>query len=232
MTKPLVTVYTVCRNHEKYIHAAIKSVLKQTYKNWEYFIVDDCSDDNSLKIAKELAKGCNVHLRSNKSRKGLIANANLIIKEARGKYIIRLDSDDILTLTALLQMVTIAEEENLDAVYCDLNLFDENHKPLHVAMLGPEDIHIYPKLPMTGAGILVRTDFLKKINGYPETIKRQDGYWLAVNLHKHGKYSRIRMPLYYYRRTANSLSSDRELVDESIMKIRDMMAETVLTRSS
>ena len=58
---PLVTVYIVTKNHVKFVKQAIKSVIKQTYLNWELYVIDDNSNDKSFDVAKTFKKNKKVN---------------------------------------------------------------------------------------------------------------------------------------------------------------------------
>ena len=94
--KNLVTVYITNRNYGKYLDQSIQSVLNQEYKNIFIIIIDDASSDNSKKILKKYKENKLIKIIHNKTKKGLIKCANIAIKEAKGKYVLRLDADDYL----------------------------------------------------------------------------------------------------------------------------------------
>ena len=85
-------------NKSQFLAETINSVKKQTYDNWEAIIIDDCSSDNSVDIIEKLISNDNkFSLKVNFSNKGANYSRNLGIKEAKGDFIIFLDSDDILS---------------------------------------------------------------------------------------------------------------------------------------
>jgi glycosyltransferase involved in cell wall biosynthesis len=94
--EPLVSVILPCYNCEKYVEKAIVSILNQTYKNIEIIITDDCSTDNTLSIIETLAKqDKRIILIRNKSNLKIIETLNNSIDIAHGRYIARMDADDI-----------------------------------------------------------------------------------------------------------------------------------------
>lgn len=94
---PLVSVLMTAYNREKYIAEAIESILASTYENWELIIVDDCSTDTTVKIAKEFEKNdSRIHLYLNEENLGDYPNRNKAAGYAKGKYLKYLDSDDII----------------------------------------------------------------------------------------------------------------------------------------
>jgi len=111
--KPLVSVVMPVYNAEKYIDAAIQSIMNQTYKNFELIIVDDQSTDKSLKIIKSYKRRYRTKIKIIRSAKNLNRGgdmcANLGIEVARGKYIARMDADDIAAPGRLATQVEFLE---------------------------------------------------------------------------------------------------------------------------
>jgi glycosyltransferase involved in cell wall biosynthesis len=110
--QPLVTVITPVYNGEKYLAECIESVLAQTYKNWEYIIVNNCSTDGTLKIAKEYAaQNDRIWIHENEHFLTVIQNHNhafrLIPRES--KYCKVIHADDWLFPDCIEKMVEIAE---------------------------------------------------------------------------------------------------------------------------
>ena len=94
MPLPMISVLMPIYNAELYVGEAIESILNQTYKNFEFIIIDDGSTDNSLNIIKSY-KDDRIKLFQNDENKGLIYTLNRGLDLAQGKYIARMDSDDI-----------------------------------------------------------------------------------------------------------------------------------------
>lgn len=117
MINPFVSVLMTVYNREKYIADAIESVLASSYSNFELIIVDDCSRDKSLEIAKEYAKkDKRIKVYVNETNLGQFPNRNKAASYAKGKYIKYLDSDDIIYPHGLEVMVK-AMEQFPEAVY-------------------------------------------------------------------------------------------------------------------
>lgn len=94
---PLVSVLMTAYNREKYIAEAIESVLASTYTNFELIIVDDCSNDHTVEIARSYeAKDSRIKVYVNETNLGDYPNRNKAAGYATGKYLKYLDSDDII----------------------------------------------------------------------------------------------------------------------------------------
>ena len=106
MKNPLVSIIMPIYNASLYIHEAIESVLNQTYSNYEFIIIDDGSTDQSNKIIENYHDERIIHIRSNHD---FIASLNLGLKKSSGKYIARMDGDDIMLPTRLEIQVNFME---------------------------------------------------------------------------------------------------------------------------
>ena len=109
---PLVTVYIPSRNYGKFLKKSVQSVIDQLYLEWELFIIDEGSSDNTKTIAETYQKKypTKIKLIQNKKPLGLQKLANYLLGIAKGKYIIRLDADDWFHEVALLSLVNKLEE--------------------------------------------------------------------------------------------------------------------------
>lgn len=94
MDKPLVSVVMSTYNEEKYVLDSINSILNQTYENIEIIIVDDASTDNTVSLIENISTD-KIRLYINDTNKKLAHNLNFAIAKARGKYVARMDADDI-----------------------------------------------------------------------------------------------------------------------------------------
>ena len=111
--KPLVSVVTPVYNAEKYLAECIESVLAQTYNNWDYVIVNNCSKDGSLEIANEYARqDSRIRVHNNTEFLSMVQNFNhsLLQISADSKYCKVLHADDLLLPECLMQMVALAEQ--------------------------------------------------------------------------------------------------------------------------
>lgn len=120
----LVSVIIPFYNSEKFIEETIRSVFAQTYSNWELLLVDDGSIDNSTNIALDYAKwypGKVYYFEHDRhENRGTSATRNLGIKNATGKYIALLDSDDIWVPNKLQEQVNILDRNSeIGMVYGD-----------------------------------------------------------------------------------------------------------------
>lgn len=125
--RALVSVIMPCYNDGRYIQEAIESLEKQTYSNYELIVIDDGSDDTETqKIISELNKKNITVLHTNHLRPAGARNYG--IAHANGKYILPLDSDDMIEPTYIEKAVKLLETHSeVGVVYCQADLFGERN---------------------------------------------------------------------------------------------------------
>lgn len=112
VSQPLVSVVTPVYNGEPFLAECIESVLKQTYKNFEYIIVNNCSTDHSLEIALDYAKkDSRIRFHNNNSFVAVIENHNIAFSliSPAAKYCKVVSADDLILPDCIMRMVEVAE---------------------------------------------------------------------------------------------------------------------------
>ena len=115
----LVSIIMPSYNTAKYIGDSIKSVLAQTYGNWELIIVDDCSTDNTDEIVGEFLSDERIKYLKNEKNSGAAISRNYALREARGKWIAFLDSDDLWLPEKLEKQLAFMVENGYKFSYTD-----------------------------------------------------------------------------------------------------------------
>lgn len=128
--KPEVKVSVVmpCYNLAKYLPDAVQSVLRQTYKNFEIIIVNDCSPDNTQEVAQALAEqDSRIRIIRNETNQYLSEALNIGIRAARGEYILPLDADNEITEHSLEILVGVLDRDpSLDIVYGAMEVVEDD----------------------------------------------------------------------------------------------------------
>lgn len=120
--EPLISVISTVYNTENYLKQMINSVLCQSYKNFEFIIVNDGSPDNSKRIIEKYKKLDNrIFFIDNEKNLGLNTSRFVGIEKSNGKYLFFLDSDDWIPKNALKNLVNKAEMTNSDITYGSYN---------------------------------------------------------------------------------------------------------------
>ncbi len=146
----MVSVLMTAFNREKYIAAAIESVLASTYSNYELVIVDDCSTDRTVEIARSYAgRDGRIRLFINEKNLGQFENRNLAARLSNGKYLKYLDSDDLIYPTGLDVLVSMMERYP-DAGYglCSLIQDDRRVYPFQLTPVQAYERHFIEKTPL------------------------------------------------------------------------------------
>jgi len=135
----LVSIIMPSYNTEKFIVDTINSVLNQTYKNWELIIVDDCSTDNTMNVLKQF-KDNRIIIYQNDNNSGAAISRNKALREAKGKWISFLDSDDLWCPEKLEKQIRFMEDNDYHFSYTNYEEIDEESKTLNRLITGPKKI--------------------------------------------------------------------------------------------
>lgn len=128
-------------NCGNYIEETVLSVINQTYRNWEILIVDDCSTDNSVEVIRKLQEADGrIKLFVNEKNSGAAASRNKALREASGKWIAFLDSDDLWTTDKLEKQIAFMAENGCKFSYTAYEHIDENSVPMNIRVTGPGNI--------------------------------------------------------------------------------------------
>ena len=127
MTKPMVSVVMPVYNGSKYLKEAIDSILNQTFTNFELIIINDGSTDNSEDIIFSY-QDRRIYYLKNEHNKGICITLNRGLDNARGKYIARMDCDDISMPQRLAKQVNYLERHrDVGALGTDIITFGKGH---------------------------------------------------------------------------------------------------------
>ncbi len=204
-------------NRAKFIDRAIRSCLGQMYfrKSFEIIVIDDNSNDNSLEIISEFKK--EIKLIKNQKRMGVGYCSNQALKISRGKYWMRVDSDDFLnSMAGPVTSMILDENINISYVYNDYYKVDLNGAKIEKISLK----NIETRLEY-GAGVNFRTSILKKIGGYNSKLNNCEDFDLLMRLEqKKNKGFYLPIPLYrYYIHGKNiTLKKERELIKDKLKR--------------
>ena len=141
MTHELVSIVTPSYNTADFIAETIKSVQDQTYTNWEMIIVDDCSTDRTDEIVAEfVAEDPRIRYMKNEKNCGAAQTRNRALREARGRWIAFLDSDDLWLPTKLERQVSFMEANGYSFSYTQYSEITESGQDSGVCVSGPGKI--------------------------------------------------------------------------------------------
>ena len=127
-SEPLVSIIMNCHNGEKYLKQSIKSILDQSYSNWELIFWDNDSTDNSKTIVCSFSDKRIKYFKSENFNK-LYESRNLAIKKANGEYISFLDTDDMWDKNKIEKQIDFFKKnQDFEVVYTNFYIYQEAKK--------------------------------------------------------------------------------------------------------
>lgn len=204
----LVSVILTVYNAEIYIKSAVQSILEQSYKLLELIIIDDCSTDNTLKIIESISDK-RVIIIKNEKNLGTPKSANKGILISNGKYIARMDADDISTLDRFEKQINFLEKNNYDLVGSAITFFgvggktNTNKYPNNSFFISE---YLSYGNPFAQPSILCKSEILKA-NPYSD-IWSEDLYLWSQLKEQKISWSNINEPLLKYRLHASNISKN------------------------
>lgn len=206
----LVSIITPCYNSEKYIKETFLSIKAQTYTNWEWIIVDDCSVDKSVELIKSF-EDSRIKLFTQSDNQGAAHARNLALNNAKGRFITFIDSDDLWLPNFLETTVNYLISNDEDLVYTSYKRVDEdlNHALddfIAIDKIDKNRILYNCPIPML-TSIYDRSKI--GVIEFPDVDLREDHAMWILLLRKI-KYARaIKDSLGVYRMRSNSLSRNK-----------------------
>ena len=180
----LVSIIMPSYNCGMYVEETIRSVQAQTYQNWEIIFMDDCSNDDTIRklsVMREEEK--RIHLYQNISNLGAAVSRNNALREAKGRWIAFLDSDDLWEPEKLEKQIKFMEENDYAFSYTGYQEIDNESKTTGVLVSGPKHVTKRGMYNFCWLGCLTVMYDASKIGLVQiEDIKKNNDYamWLKV----------------------------------------------------
>ena len=205
----LVSVIMPSYNTEKYIAESIRSVQNQTYQNWELIIVDDCSTDKTNTVVESLMEDTRIRFLRNDHNSGAAVSRNYALREAKGRWIAFLDSDDLWTADKLEQQLRFMEKNHYSFVYTNYEEMDADGNKTGVRVTGPKRITEKGMFCYCWPGCLTVMYDRQKIGDIQiKDIKKNNDYAMWLKACKKSDCYLLPQTLAYYRRgRAGSVST-------------------------
>lgn len=207
MKKPLISVVMPAYNASRFIGEAIDSVLNQTFTDFEFIIIDDCSTDDTWKIISGY-KDKRIRAFRNKGNSGVTVSLNAGLKHARGTYIARMDADDISLAKRFEKQVKVLEE-GYDVVGCSLVFIDFNGKRVGSRVYS-NDISkvIRIESPLAHPSVMFKRSFLDRVGVYDERYTASQDYDLWIRFYMNGaKTHNLSSKLLLYRQHSGAVKN-------------------------
>ena len=188
---PKVSVLIPVHNGEKYLYKAINSILCQSYNDFEVIIIDDASTDNTLEIIEKF-KYDRIIFKKNDSNIGQAESENIGLNMASGKYIARLDQDDMMVNNRIEKQVQFLDNrEEVAAVgsqYWCINSIGEKIKRVRWPIGLKNNLFsiISGHVPVGDPGVMYRNEVVQNIRGYKQNYEPAEDYDLWLRLYLNG----------------------------------------------
>lgn len=218
----IVPIYQV----EKYIENSIKSICNQTFKEFEVILVDDGTLDKSILLAESIIKNSNIQYTIiRQDNQGVSAARNIGIKEAKGKWIICIDPDDVVSPDLLSNLYLTCINFKTDVSFCDYQKVDYDEifmkprytkKNISISQKKIIKSFLKRKIVIISPSMLINKEFLKNNNiFYNEKIRfSEDQHFIWHILFNISNIGYVRKPLYNYfiRENSTMTSSNIEKI--------------------
>ncbi len=216
--KPSVTVIIPYKNNLKYLFLTLNSVFKQSYKNFKILIIYDDEDRSDLYKIKKFIKNIKskkipfIRIEVNKKNLGAGHSRNKGIKKSNSKYVAFLDSDDLWAKNKLKTQINYMEKNKQVFSHTSYYIIDDRNKI--ISNRNAKSVITFDELVKSCdiglSTVILNLRFVKKNKYYFPKIKTKEDFVLWLKISSNLKIMRgINKKLTYYRKTANSLSSNK-----------------------
>lgn len=228
---PLVSVIIPAYNAEAFIEKTLNSVLSQTYKNIEVIVINDGSEDRTVEIVTEILKQDPRVILLQQLNSGVAAARNLGIEKAKGEFIAPIDADDLWYAENLEKQVQclLNSDSSVGLTYAWSIDIDKNDFPSGEFRCSTIEENVYTILLLhyflaNASSTVIRRSVLEKVGYYNENLRIQkaqgcEDWELYLRIAERYKFRVVPEFLIGYRKLANSMSSDGEVMAKSLLEV-------------
>ncbi len=223
--KPELSVVMPVYNAERYLSKAVESILAQTFKNFEFLIIDDGSTDSSISILQQYAQGDSRVQLIRLAHSGIVNALNRGLAEAQGEFIARMDADDIALPQRLqVQVDYLRQKQDCIGVGCQIELIDPqgqmigskhlplSHNDIDQALLkGHGDYICHPSFTVRRAAMVT-------LQGYSTDCEYAEDLDLFLRLAEQGELINLPDILLHYRQHLESICYTQTKQQRSIVR--------------
>lgn len=204
----LVTIIMPSYNTGRFIKETIESVLAQSYTTWELIIVDDCSNDNTDDVVNPYLTDGRIHYIKNDINSGAAVSRNRALREAKGKWIAFLDSDDLWEPDKLQRQITFMRDNGYHFSYTNYIEIDEDSKANGKSVTGPKRISKHGMYNYCWMGCLTVMYNAEKVGLIQiADIKKNNDYAMWLKVCKKANCYLLDETLARYRKRSGSISN-------------------------
>lgn len=214
-SQPQVSIILSVHNGESTLENCLKSIVRQTYKNYELIVINDASTDNTQKILEtwfsslyegEVAPKAG-GMWNNPTNLGLTKSLNIGTNQATGKYIARIDADDMWHPEKLAKQMSFLHDNPKIGL---LGTFYKNNDKTIILPTSDPDIkkYIWRRNPFGHSCVVIKKDLLEKTEGYDEKLKYAQDRDLWFRLMPYTKFANL--PEVLVNREVSHISNDKQ----------------------
>ena len=210
-----VTVGISCYKQKEWLYRCLRSLGSQTFdhNDFEVIIVNDEPSTSLMDICELMSDKLNIKLIENEKNMGLPCSLNKILKNARGPYFVRVDSDDYVSKHFLYMLYTfISMNKDYQAVCCDYKKVDK---------IGQTIDFFSNRVDPIACGTMFTYESLCDIGFYDEEFKMREGHDLMNRFKQKYDLGYLEVPLYRYRIHGSNRTSDVETVNKYDNKLKE-----------
>ena len=194
----MISILMSVFNDQENIDNAVTSILKQTYENFEFLIIDDFSSDYTYeKLISHQKKDDRIKIFRNEKNLGLTKSLNFLLYKSRGEFIARQDSDDISFVDRLSKQYELVKKQNLAGCTTRAIIKNSSRITPNRSLYLPKKIVMKIKNPFVHGSLFLRKDEFLNVGGYDENFYYAQDYKLMSDLIMNNKkISILKEPLY------------------------------------
>ncbi len=210
-TDPFVTILMPVLNASPYLSIAINSIVCQTFEDWELLVLDDDSTDGSMKIVHSFADS-RIRIVLREGEAGLVARLNHGIALAKGKYIARMDADDIAFPERLARQVDYLEmHPDVDLVGAHVIVFRDNAQVVGLPYVAVSQTHMCSRpwngIPLAHPTWMGKTDWFRRFRYAVPEYRRAEDQELLLSAYPTSTFACLPEILLGYRQGAFRLNN-------------------------
>ena len=199
-TNPLISVVMPVYNARPFLGESIRSILEQTFSDFEFVILDDASTDGSIELLREWSlRDKRIHLHESKKRLGLSGSSNAVVSKARASIVARMDADDIAHPDRLRRQWNIMEgrpDVAVIGVLCNgIDTSGREVRPRDRWRLVRRSLYV----PFPHGSAMFRREVFDQVGGYDETVNSGEDQDLFSRMAARGRVLTLPDVLYSYR---------------------------------
>ncbi len=227
---PVISVVMSVYNGGQYLDDSIQSILRQSYKNFEFIIIDDGSTDDSWLVIQKYTKQDSRIVAITQKNVGLTKSLNIGISLSNGTYIARMDADDISSPERFYTQLKWMDSNHYDLCCCRTWMIEEKRVSPGLSYYIPNKVQLSFRNPFIHGTFLISKSSLEKIGGYDELFLYAQDYKLIYDFYRHGfKIKYLRDHLYSTRRPSDSIGVKKsELQNRFAQKVKKLFRNNMI----